>query len=338
VLFARAGEPPPGGEEAVSEAGGRVLVIGDGARQAAAALVCASQAWWCDTGRGLRPGALAAALASPLAALPLIILPASPDGRDLAPRLAATLGRRLLAHAASARLLPTGRVAAELSRLDDRLLIPVETEAPAVVTLAVGQGQAVPAVKRGDPAEPVSLALPGLIPGGTEGPEGSGAAGDPCHLDVEVIDVLDPDPATMDLEEATLVFGGGAGLAAGLGDAAARSAFELLASVAVALGASAGATRVATDAGWAAHDRQIGTTGVSVHPELYVAFGVSGAAQHVGGLGAPAHVVSVNVDPSCPMTSMADLGIVADARGMLAELALLLGVDVPVGLAGQSGR
>ena len=86
-----------------------------------------------------------------------------------------------------------------------------------------------------------------------------------------------------------------------------------------------GATRVATDAGWTGHERQIGTTGVAIDPELYVAFGVSGATQHTGGLGAPDHIVSVNTDPSCPMTAMADLGLVTDATALLVELAEPLG-------------
>ncbi|WP_007027341.1 FAD-binding protein, partial [Saccharomonospora iraqiensis] len=94
-----------------------------------------------------------------------------------------------------------------------------------------------------------------------------------------------------------------------------------LGAVAAALGASVGATRIVTDAGWAPYERQIGTTGVVVDPDLYVAFGVSGAAQHTGGLGAPRHVVSVNTDASCPMTALADLGIVTDARALLTELA-----------------
>jgi electron transfer flavoprotein alpha subunit len=101
---------------------------------------------------------------------------------------------------------------------------------------------------------------------------------------------------------------------------------RLLAQVAEALAGSAGATRVVTDAGWMSYDRQIGTTGVAVSPELYVAFGISGAAQHVSGLGVPEYVVSVNTDPSCPMTLMADLCIVADAPAVLAELAERLGV------------
>ena len=80
------------------------------------------------------------------------------------------------------------------------------------------------------------------------------------------------------------------------------------------MGGSAGATRVATDAGWTGYERQIGTTGVTIDPDLYIAFGVSGAAQHVGGLGSPRHIVSVNTDASSPMTAMADLGLVTDAR------------------------
>ncbi|MYR56701.1 electron transfer flavoprotein subunit alpha, partial [Streptomyces sp. SID625] len=72
--------------------------------------------------------------------------------------------------------------------------------------------------------------------------------------------------------------------------------------------------------GWLEYARQIGTTGVTVDPDLYVAFGISGAPHHTGGLGAPRHVVSVNTDPYCPMTAMADLGIVADAPAVLAAL------------------
>ncbi|MFO7251456.1 MAG: FAD-binding protein, partial [Actinomycetes bacterium] len=89
-----------------------------------------------------------------------------------------------------------------------------------------------------------------------------------------------------------------------------------------------------TDAGWAGHDRQIGTTGVAIDPDLYIAFGVSGASQHTGGLGSPRHVVSVNTDPHCPMTAMADLGLVTDARALLVELARRLGVAVPEGVPG----
>jgi electron transfer flavoprotein alpha subunit len=107
--------------------------------------------------------------------------------------------------------------------------------------------------------------------------------------------------------------------------------------VAAAIGGSAGATRVATDAGWTGYERQIGTTGVTVDPDLYIALGVSGAAQHTGGLGSPRHVVSVNTDPSCPMTAMADLGLVTDAGALLAELARRLGVGDRTGVGAGAG-
>ncbi len=90
-----------------------------------------------------------------------------------------------------------------------------------------------------------------------------------------------------------------------------------------------GATRVVTDAGWVPHQRQIGTTGVVVDPRLYLAFAISGAVQHTAGLGHPDHVISVNVDPHCPMMSMADLAVVADANATLDALAHRLGVGVP---------
>ncbi len=133
----------------------------------------------------------------------------------------------------------------------------------------------------------------------------------------------------MDLADAARVLGGGAGLVPrGAGEEQARAVFALLVQVAAALGASAGATRVVTDAGWTRPERQIGTTGVTIDPDLYLALGVSGASQHTGGLGAPRHVVSVNTDPSCPMTAIADLGLICDAPALLVRLADRLSVPV----------
>jgi electron transfer flavoprotein alpha subunit len=125
----------------------------------------------------------------------------------------------------------------------------------------------------------------------------------------------------MDLSEAPRIVGGGAGL----GNA---ENTEVLARVAAALGCSIGGTRVITDWGWLPFERQIGTTGVSVHPELYLAFGVSGAVQHVAGLGSPQHIVAVNTDASCPMMALADVAIVADGPAVVQRLAIRLGVDV----------
>jgi electron transfer flavoprotein alpha subunit len=299
VVVVRDGQLPAGADETVAEAGGAALVVGSGTSEAAGRLDSASRAWVLERSC-VAPAALASALAHVLSGINMVLLPASPDGRDLAPRLAVILGRALLAGAV--RCAPDE---VELTRLDDRLSLRVAVDRPVVVTLRPGSRG------RPEPVAPAEVtALPPAEPGA--GP------------DAESVEVLQPEPSTADLAEARRIFGGGAGLVPAGADGAAM--MRLLADVAAALEASAGATRVVTDAGWMSYDRQIGTTGVTVSPELYVAFGISGAAQHVTGLGAPEHVVSVNTDPSCPMTLMADLGIVADAPAALAELADRLGV------------
>ena len=312
VIFVRSGRLPAGADEAVAEAGGAVVIVGSDTQTGAAQLTAAHRVWWRETGDGFAPGALAAGLAPVLAGTALVVLPASADGRDLAPRLAARLERPLIAGAEQVRLMhseggPPSSVSATISRLDDRVLVDVATDGPAVATLLLHRRDvrpvAAPAV-----IEPLGHALLG---------DGAGGA----VLDVAVEALLEPDLATLDLADARVVLAGGGGLAAGLDDGEARRTFALLGRVANVLGGAAGATRVATDAGWTGYERQIGTTGVTIDPDLYVAFGISGAAQHVGGLGSIRNIVSVNTDASCPMTAMADLGIVCDARAVLGELA-----------------
>jgi electron transfer flavoprotein alpha subunit len=322
VVVARDGRLPVGADEAVAEAGGTAIVVGTGAHDGALALVGADRVWWAETGAGLRPAALTDRLAPLLAPVALVVLPASPDGRDLAPRLAASLGRPLIASAIRVEC-GTGqrsdggpRVRAEVARLDDRLLIPVEVDGPAVATLVPGSRAVVPA-RTAPTLQPLPMSDDPGEPefGGTAGP------------DPQLTAMLEPDPRTMDLADATRVMAGGAGLVAGTDDRQAVESFDLLARVAAAIGGSAGATRVATDAGWTGYERQIGTTGVTIDPELYIAFGVSGATQHTGGLGTPRHIVSVNTDASSPMTAMADLGLVTDARSLLEEVGRRFGVD-----------
>ena len=304
VVIVRAGVLPVGAAEAVAEASGRVLLLGSGTTQAAAELG-AARAWQAETA-GAAPAGLAWALVPLLQDVRLLMLPASPDGRDFAPRLAAALGRPLLAYATSARV-EKDAVHATLARLDGRLEVDVVCDGKALVTLVPGSRSALPPTN-GEVFEVLLEVAPGV--------------------DAERLAVLEPDPATMDLAESSRVVGGGAGLVArGASDAEADRIFELLKAVAARLGAGAGATRVVTDAGWMHHDRQIGTTGVTLHPDLYLAMGVAGASQHTGGLGAPRHIVSVNTDPSCPMTAMADLGLVTDAHALLVELANRLGVS-----------
>lgn len=289
VVVVRDGELPLGADEVTAEADGSVLVVGTDAKVAAGRLTAAWTAWIAESPT-VAPGALAVALAPLVQTVRTIVLSSSPDGRDLAPRLAYTLRRPLLTGANVVT-----RTGADVLRWGSQALVELTPDGPFVATLQPGIRGAAPLPT---PPRLVEIELTGVD-----------------VKDAVSVEVTTPNAREADLAEARRVLGAGAGLASGPDD------MELLEKVAERLGASTGATRVVTDAGWAGHERQIGTTGVVIDPDLYVAFGVSGAAQHVGGLGSPRHVISVNTDPCCPMTARADLGIVADAPAVLAELA-----------------
>ncbi|CAB4804309.1 MAG: electron transfer flavoprotein subunit alpha/FixB family protein [Actinobacteria bacterium] len=290
VVFARDGAVPAGGDEVVAECGGRVLVCGTGAREAAAALqVHGARA--VETGH-FEPGALAQQIAA-LVDDDIVVLPGSPDGRDLAPRLAHVLRRRLLAGA-----IRVTEHEVFLARGGGREIHEVTVDGPFVATMVPGVRGTVPSAEW-DPT----------VPSAAE----TVVAGTATGTDCAVLEVLGPDVATMDLAEAPRILSGGAGL-----DSSER--FDQLTRVATALGASVGATRVVTDRGWLPHARQIGTTGCVIDPELYLAFGISGAVQHTAGLGQPQHILSVNTDPHCPMMQLADLAIVCDANAALDAL------------------
>jgi electron transfer flavoprotein alpha subunit len=306
VVPVRAATLPAGAEETIAEAGGMVLLAGSGTGEAAASLaVDAVSVTIAEIGDPVF-GSWAAALAPFLAPYRAILLPASPDGRDLAPRLAAALDRPLLAGATEYR-----DDEVRLARCGGLVIEHVRADGPVVVTLQPGVRGTEP--RRNERPAPELVAVKVI-----------------ARHDAIVLDVSPPDPGTMDLAEARRIIAGGAGLRG-------PEDFRLLARVAAAIGASMGATRVVADLDWVAHERYIGTTGVAVDPDLYVALGISGAIQHVTGLGAPRHVVAVNTDPSCPMMAMADLALVTDAPGLLEALARRLGVG-PDQAAGEPER
>ena len=295
VVPVRDGVLPAGADETVAEAGGVVLLAGSGTSEAAASLaVDAVSVATAEIGEPAF-GGWAAALSPVLVPYYGVLLPASPDGRDLAPRLAAAMDRPLLAGATEYRDSEV-----RLARCGGLVMEQVAADGPVVVTLQPGVRGIEPRQRDLPAPEPVTARV---VTG---------------H-DATVLDVVPPDPGTMDLAESRQIMAGGAGLR-GPAD------FRLLNEVATAIGASMGATRVVADMGWVAHERYIGTTGVAVNPELYVALGISGAVQHITGLGTPRHVVAVNTDPSCPMMAMADLALVTDAPGLLEALARRLGV------------
>ncbi len=305
VVPVRDGVLPSGAIEAVAEAHGDVVLIGSGVADAAPGLTgIAHNVILCEAG-DYSVGAWAKFLGHVVANFDLVILPASPDGRDLAPRLAAVLGRDLVAST-----ILVGADTIETIAHGGRAIQvhPVMVDARLVVTFQPGTRRVETDPDMDDPTIVELHYGPGLGVAGSE-PRSQQAP----TADVRVERVLPPDVSTMDLSEAPRLLGGGAGL-----DSAER--FEQLSDVAGSLDAAMGATRVITDRAWLGHDRQIGTTGVVVDPELYIAFGISGAVQHTAGLGNPEHIISVNTDEHCPMMEMADLAIVSDANATLDAL------------------
>lgn len=293
VVPVRDGALPIGALEIVAECNGSCLLAGS-APDAEALAGVASDVRTIELGP-FQPARWAATLAPHVVDTPVIVLPGSPDGRDLAPRLAGTLGRALLAGAVTVT-----RDHADVAREGGVAIHEFAIDEPVVVTLEPGVRGVLP-----DPERRITVAR--LEPYDTAS----------AVVEPDLEELVAPDVATMDLSEAERVVGGGAGL-----DTSGR--FDQLRAVAAAIGAVIGATRVITDRGWVDHRRQIGTTGVTVDPALYLAFGISGAVQHTAGLGAPEHVISVNTDPHCPMMQMADLAVVADANAVLDALEQLL--------------
>ncbi|HLJ80156.1 MAG TPA: electron transfer flavoprotein subunit alpha/FixB family protein, partial [Ktedonobacterales bacterium] len=146
-------------------------------------------------------------------------------------------------------------------------------------------------------------------PFGTEGAEQAGHLGKaPDGHDIWL-----PAASRAKLEEAQIIVSGGRGLGGPQG-------FAQIEELAGALGASVGASRAAVDAGWIPYAHQVGQTGKTVKPTVYIACGISGAVQHKAGMGTSALIVAVNKDKDAPIFGFCDLGVVGDLNVVVPQL------------------
>ena len=130
-----------------------------------------------------------------------------------------------------------------------------------------------------------------------------------------VVDIIDRqvEKSKVNLKGSPIIVAGGYGVGS-------KENFELLEQLADTLGAEVGASRAAVDAGWIDHDRQIGQTGVTVRPKVYIACGISGQIQHIAGMQDSSLIISINTDPEAPINQIADYVITGSIEDVVPKL------------------
>jgi electron transfer flavoprotein alpha subunit len=220
----------------------------------------------------------------------VILFPGTTSGRDVAPRFAARSRAGSAADAIGLRI-EDGALIATRSILGGRLLTDVSLsgEGPRIVTVRPGAFEKSAAGSGAGKIESLPVAL------------------DEDDLRVTVMGMEEEEggAGAVKLEEATVIVSGGRGLKE-------PENFALVEELAGALRAAVGASRAVVDAGWRPHHEQVGQTGRTVSPKLYIAIGISGAVQHAVGMQGSDHVVAINRDPDAPILKMASFGIVGD--------------------------
>ena len=237
----------------------------------------------------------------------IFLLAATPQGRDLAPRLASALGVGLTADCTDLRIgtyadPKTGHKHASLllqirpawgGNLIATIVNP-ETR-PQMATVREGIMR-LPAEQNKGAAEIITI---------QSGP----GSEDLC---AQIIDQRITE-RRVNLKQAKIVVSGGAGVGT-------KEKFKLLYQLAQVLGAEVGATRAAVDAGFIDHDHQVGQTGTTVRPKLYIACGISGTVQHLAGMEESGKILAINTDPDAPIFSVAHYGIVGDLHEVIPAL------------------
>jgi len=277
-----------------------VLVAGSGSDAAASA---AAQIAGVRKVIQVDAASLADQLAEPLAAQILsiaggysyILAPATANGKNVLPRVAAKL---------------------DVAQLSDvtKVLSSDTFERP------IYAGNAIATVQSADPVKVITVRTTGFDPvaasGGSAAIEKQTAtevSGGSSFVGRELTQSDRPE-----LTAAKIIVSGGRGLGSG------EKYQEIIAPLADKLGAALGASRAAVDAGYVPNDYQVGQTGKIVAPQLYVAVGISGAIQHLAGMKDSKVIVAINKDPEAPIFGVADYGLVADLNTAVPELTNLL--------------
>jgi electron transfer flavoprotein alpha subunit len=224
----------------------------------------------------------------------VVFIPATAMGKDVAPRVAVKLDAGLAG---------------------DCTLLKVN-DGEIVATRPVYAGKAFTDVKVISTNKVFTL-RPNVFSAGTS--SGTSAPTESLSVDLSdadfssVVTAMTQSSGKVDVAEADIIVSGGRGLKG-------PEHFNLIEELAAELGAAVGASRAVVDAGWRPHNEQVGQTGKTVAPSLYVAVGVSGAIQHLAGMSSSKYIVAINKDKDAPIFQVADYGIVGDAFEILPAL------------------
>ncbi len=218
-----------------------------------------------------------------------VLFCASATGSDLAPRLAARLNVGFVANCIESNIDEQGRLVARKPICGGNLHATLTTlTKPSIASIDPRVLELKPVEK---PEEPEIVRLKAQLP--------------PSTFRTKVIDYVKAEPTTVGITEAAIVIGVGRGL----GGVERIKAVEELARL---LGGTVGGSRVAVDEGWVPYERQIGISGKSISPEVFIALGISGAHHFAAGVGDSRLIIAVNQDANAPIFKMADLGVVGD--------------------------
>ena len=225
-----------------------------------------------------------------------ILLPATYEGRDIAGRLSAKLDRPVLTNV-------TGLVESDGGLASQH---PVFGGSHIVTARFTGAGPAIFVIRaKSFAAEPAGGGAASVVPASVPDLASTNTA--------KVVERHVEERSGPKLDEAAVVVSGGRGL----GEA---SNYALIEELAKLLHGAAGASRAIVDAGWVPYSHQVGQTGKTVKPTVYVACGISGATQHLVGMKGSKNIVAINKDSEAPIFSVADLGIVGDVHKVLPAL------------------
>ncbi len=245
----------------------------------------------------LAPAAAAAAMAGLVEqhSPDLIMFGLTYTDRDVAGRLSARLGKTLISNATDVSV--DGNVTATNEIFGGTMLVETEFTGSAPY-LVIARPKSFTPEPSGGPAPAVTdIPLP----------EVAAAA-------AKVVDHVVEKAEGPQLEEASVIVTGGRGLGS-------AENYALIEAVAEPLHAATGATRAIVDAGWVPYSKQVGQTGKTVKPDVYIAAGVSGAMQHLVGMKDSKVIIAINKDPEAPIFGVADLGVVGDVHKVLPKLA-----------------